>query len=252
MIEIDGVSLAYDGTNILSDISVTIPKGGVTALIGPNGAGKSSLLALIARLQPLQSGTITTDGLPVASTPGKVLAKKMAILRQDNHLGSRLTVRELVGFGRFPHSRGHLTAEDRKVIDEALMLFDLADLSGRFLETLSGGQRQRALVAMAYCQDTDYLLLDEPLNNLDMYFARDLMRSLRRIADERGKTIVIVLHDINYAGSFADRILAMRNGRIAADGRPDELITTDMLNTIYGFDIPVTTIDGRPVALPFR
>ncbi|SFB31644.1 iron complex transport system ATP-binding protein [Rhizobium sp. NFR07] len=252
MIEINGVSLAYDVTNILSDISVTIPKGGVTALIGPNGAGKSSLLALVARLQPLQSGAITMDGLSVASTPGKVLAKKMAILRQDNHLGSRLTVRELVGFGRFPHSRGHLTAEDRKVVDEALMLFDLDDLSGRFLETLSGGQRQRALVAMAYCQDTDYLLLDEPLNNLDMYFARDLMRSLRRIADERGKTIVIVLHDINYAGTFADRILAMRNGRIVADGRPDELITTDMLNTIYGFEIPVTTIDGRPVALPFR
>ncbi|WJH37882.1 ATP-binding cassette domain-containing protein (plasmid) [Aliirhizobium terrae] len=252
MIKIDGVSLAYGETMILSDISVTIPKGGVTALIGPNGAGKSSLLALVARLQPLQSGTITMDGLSVASTPGKVLAKKMAILRQDNHVGSRLTVHELVGFGRFPHSRGHLTAEDRAIIEEALTLFDLADLSGRFLETLSGGQRQRALVAMAYCQDTDYLLLDEPLNNLDMYFARDLMRSLRRIADERGKTIVIVLHDINYAGSFADRILAMRNGRIVADGAPDELITTDMLKTIYGFDIPVTRIDGQPVALPFR
>lgn len=252
MIKIDGVSLAYGETMILSDISVTIPKGGVTALIGPNGAGKSSLLALVARLQPLQSGTITMDGLSVASTPGKVLAKKMAILRQDNHVGSRLTVRELVGFGRFPHSRGHLTMEDRAIIEEALTLFDLADMSGRFLETLSGGQRQRALVAMAYCQDTDYLLLDEPLNNLDMYFARDLMRSLRRIADERGKTIVIVLHDINYAGSFADRILAMRNGRIVVDGSPDELITTDMLKTIYGFDIPVTTIDGQPVALPFR
>jgi iron complex transport system ATP-binding protein len=251
MIKIDRVSLAYGGANILSDISVTIPKGGITALIGPNGAGKSSLLALTARLQPLQSGTITIDGLAVASTPGKLLAKNMAILRQDNHLGSRLTVRELVGFGRFPHSRGHLTAEDRTIIDEAIGLFDLADLSGRFLETLSGGQRQRALVAMAYCQDTDYLLLDEPLNNLDMYFARDLMRSLRRIADERGKTIVIVLHDINYAGSFADRILAMRDGRIVADGQADEIITPDMLRAIYGFDIPVTSIDGRPVALPF-
>jgi iron complex transport system ATP-binding protein len=252
MIRIENVSLEHGNTPILTDISVAIPKGGVTALIGPNGAGKSSLLALAARLQPLQSGLITIDDLPVTTTSGKILARKMAILRQDNQVGSRLTVRELVGFGRFPHSRGHLTEVDHTIIADALTLFSLQDLAGRFLETLSGGQRQRALVAMAYCQDTDYLLLDEPLNNLDMYFARDLMHSLRKVADERGKTIVIVLHDINYASGFADRILAMRGGRIVADGRPSELVTSEMLRAIYGFEIPVTSIDGVPVALPFR
>jgi iron complex transport system ATP-binding protein len=252
MIRIENVSLIHGNTPILTDISVAIPKGGITALIGPNGAGKSSLLALAARLQPLQSGLITIDDLPVTTTSGKILARKMAILRQDNQVGSRLTVRELVGFGRFPHSRGHLTEVDHTIIADALTLFSLQDLAGRFLETLSGGQRQRALVAMAYCQDTDYLLLDEPLNNLDMYFARDLMHSLRKVADERGKTIVIVLHDINYASGFADRILAMRDGRIVADGSPSELVTSEMLRAIYGFDISVTSIDGVPVALPFR
>jgi iron complex transport system ATP-binding protein len=251
MIRIEKVSLTHGDTQILKDISLSIPRGGITAMIGPNGAGKSTLLALIARLQPLQTGTITVDDLSVASTSGRILARKMAILRQDNYVGSRLSVRELVSFGRFPHSRGHLTAKDRGIIDDALELFDLGGLSDRFLETLSGGQRQRALVAMAYCQDTDYLLLDEPLNNLDMYFARGLMRSLRHIAHEHGKTVVIVVHDINYAGSFADRILAMRDGRIVADGPSDDLIATNTLEAIYGFEIPVTFVNGRPVALPF-
>lgn len=251
MIRIENVSLAYGRSKVLHDVSLTIPGGGITALIGPNGAGKSSLLGLVARLQPLSAGTITIDGLDVGATDGRTLARKLAVLRQDNHVASRLTVRELVGFGRFPHSRGHVTDDDRRIIDEAMALFGLQDLSTRFIETLSGGQRQRAFVAMAYCQYTDYLLLDEPLNNLDMYFARDLMQSLRQIADRHGRTIVIVLHDINYAGRFADRIVAMKNGRIVADGPPGEIIAQDTLREIYGFDIPVVTIDRRPVALPF-
>lgn len=251
MIRIDNVSLDHGKTTVLHNISLTIPKGGITALIGPNGAGKSSLLGLIARLQPLQSGQITIDDLPVSSTAGNVLARKMAILRQDSYVGSRLTVREIVGFGRFPHSRGHLSENDRHILDESLQLFDLTNFSERFLETLSGGQRQRCLVAMAYCQDTDYLLLDEPLNNLDMYFASGLMKSLRTIADTRDKTVVIVMHDINYAGSFADRIVAMKDGHVIADGKPKEVITTGMLQRIYGFDIPVITVNEQSVALPF-
>lgn len=252
MIRIENVSLAFGKTNILKEISVSIPKGGITALIGPNGAGKSSLLGLAARLRPLQAGDISVDNLSVFSTSGKVLAKKIAILRQDNHVGSRLTVRELVGFGRFPHSHGHLTENDHRIIDESLRLFGLTEMSERLLDTLSGGQRQRALVAMAYCQDTDYLLLDEPLNNLDMYFASELMKSLRNIADARAKTIVIVLHDINYAGSFADRIIAMKDGQVVADGKPADIMTETALGGIYGFNIPVISVGGQPIALPFR
>ncbi|CAN7686899.1 iron ABC transporter ATP-binding protein [Neorhizobium sp. LjRoot104] len=252
MIRIENVSLRHSQTQILHDVSLTIPKGGITALIGPNGAGKSSLLSLIARLQPLQAGRISVDGFAVDTTPNRDLARILAILRQDSIVTSRLRVRELVGFGRFPHGRGRLTPDDYAIIDRSLQQFDLSDLSDRFIETLSGGQRQRALVAMAFAQETDYLLLDEPLNNLDMYFARELMRSLRTIADENGKTIVIVLHDINQAGAHADRIVAMKSGRIVADGTPSELLTPKTLEAIFGFEMQVETFDNTPVVLHFR
>ncbi|WP_432348512.1 ATP-binding cassette domain-containing protein (plasmid) [Shinella yambaruensis] len=249
MIRIENVSFKHRTTPILTDVSLTIPKGGVVALIGPNGAGKSSLLSLVARLQPLQAGTIEIDGLPVDSTPGRELARVIAILRQDTTVASRLKVRELVGFGRFPHGRGRLTAADHAIIDAAIARFDLADLADRFIETLSGGQRQRALVAMAFAQGTDYLLLDEPLNNLDMYYARELMRSLRSIADGKGKTVVIVLHDINQASAHADRIVAMKNGRIVADGTPAEILTPETLEAVFGFNMRVETIEGKPFVL---
>ncbi|MBN9056592.1 ATP-binding cassette domain-containing protein (plasmid) [Shinella sp. PSBB067] len=249
MIRIENVSFRHRTAPILSDVSLTIPKGGVVALIGPNGAGKSSLLSLVARLQPLQAGEIEIDGLPVHTTPGRQLAKVVAILRQDTTVASRLRVRELVGFGRFPHGRGRLTDADHAVIDAALARFDLTDLADRFIETLSGGQRQRALVAMAFAQGTDYLLLDEPLNNLDMYYARELMRSLRAAADANGKTVVIVLHDINQASAHADRIVAMRGGRIVADGAPADILTPDTLEAVFGFRMRVEAIEGKPFVL---
>ncbi len=249
MIRIENVSLRIRATPILRDINLTIPRGGVVALIGPNGAGKSSLLSLVARLRPLQQGTIHIDGLPVDRTPGPELARVVAILRQDSTVASRLKVRELVGFGRFPHGRGRLTAADLEIVDQALARFDLTDLADRFLETLSGGQRQRALVAMAFAQDTDYLLLDEPLNNLDMHHARELMRSLRAIADTRARTVVIVLHDVNQASTYADRIVAMQNGRIIADAAPLDLLTPDTLETVFGFRMRVEIIAGKPFVL---
>lgn len=249
MIRIENVSFRHRTTPVLHDISLTIPKGGVVALIGPNGAGKSSLLSLVARLHPLQTGAIEIDGLPVNQTPGRELAKVIAILRQDTTIASRLRVRELVGFGRFPHGRGRLTDQDNEIIDGAIRQFDLTDLTDRFIETLSGGQRQRALVAMVFAQGTDYLLLDEPLNNLDMYYARELMRSLRTVADENGKTVIIVLHDINQAGAHADRIVAMKAGRIAADGTPADILTPDALEAVFGFRMRVEMIEGRPFVL---
>lgn len=249
MIEITGVSLALGGNRILDDVSLTVPKGGVTALVGPNGAGKSSLLSLIARLRPLQSGRITVDGLPVDTTPSRQLAKIMAILRQDPGVASRLRVVELVGFGRFPHHRGRLTAKDREIIAASLEQFDLSDLALRFIDTLSGGQRQRALVAMTFCQGTDYILLDEPLNNLDMFHARNLMRTLRRIADEHGKTVLIVLHDINHAASYADRIVAMKDGAVVASGETGDVIRPDILESVFGFSMRVEHIAGRLTVL---
>ena len=251
MIRIENVSLAIAKAEILKSVELTIPKGGITALVGPNGAGKSTLLSLIARLQPLQHGSISVDGLPVGTTSGRELAKVLAILRQDTATASRLRVRELVGFGRFPHHRGRLTAADEKLIDEALAGFDLNDLASRFIDTLSGGQRQRAMVAMTFCQGTDYLLLDEPLNNLDMFYARQLMQTLRRIADENGRTIVIVIHDINQAAAYADRIVAMKDGRIIAAGAPEEVLKTDVLEAVFGYAMPVHEAEGMRVALHF-
>ena len=249
MIRIENVCFRHRTARILEGIDLAIPKGGVIALIGPNGAGKSSLLSLVARLQPLQQGTITIDGLPVNTTPGRDLARVIAILRQDTAVASRLKVRELVGFGRFPHGRGRLGEADHAVIDAAIARFDLTDLADRFIETLSGGQRQRALVAMTFAQGTDYLLLDEPLNNLDMYYARELMRSLRAVADESGKTVVIVLHDINQASAHADRIVAMKGGRIVADGPPAAILTPETLEAVFGFSMRVETIAGKPFVL---
>lgn len=249
MIRIEGVSLHIREVEILNDVSLAIPRGGVTALVGPNGAGKSTLLSLVARLRPLQTGIITIDGLPVDATPSRVLARRLAILRQDPGVASRLRVRELVGFGRFPHNRGRATAEDQEVVAEALAAFDLDGLADRFVETLSGGQRQRALVAMAFAQATDYLLLDEPLNNLDMAYARDLMKRLRALADERGRAVVVVLHDLNHAAAWADRIVCMRAGHIAAVGAPAEILTPGMLRRVFGYAMRVETFDGRPFVL---
>lgn len=249
MIEIENVSLSYRDMPILRGINLSLPKGGITALVGPNGAGKSSLLSLIARLQPLQSGRITIDGLPVHTTSGRQLAKRLAILRQDGAVASRLTVRELVSFGRFPHHQGQPATEDRRFVDAALTQFDLQALSDRFIDTLSGGQRQRAMVAMTFCQGTDYMLLDEPLNNLDMFHARQLMRSLRTIADDLQRTAIIVLHDINQAAAHADRIVAMRDGRIIADGTPDAVLTEDNLEAIFGYRMQITHFAGKPLVL---
>ena len=156
--------------------------------------------------------------MDVATTPGPVLARRLAVLRQENSMTVRLTVRELVSFGRFPHSGGRLTAEDRRLIDEALDWFELGLLADRHLDQLSGGQRQRAYVAMVMCQGTDYVLLDEPLNNLDMRHSVQMMRMLRSMADELGRTVVLVVHDVNVASSYSDRIVAMREGHLVAAG----------------------------------
>lgn len=249
MIEIENVTYRIGKTSILSDVSITIEKGGITALIGPNGAGKSTLLSLMARLIDLQSGQIRFDGLSVCDTPGEVLARKLAILRQETMIGSRLTLRDLVAFGRYPHHKGQASDADRIAVEQALQHFGLEAIANRFTDEVSGGQRQRAMVAMAFCQDTDYLLLDEPLNNLDMPFARSLMQRLREMADNHNRTIIIVLHEINYAAAYADRIIALKEGRVIASGPPEQIVETSVLKDIYGIEIAVEQVKNHLVAL---
>lgn len=242
MISIQGVTKRYSDDVCIGPVDLEIPRGGVTALIGPNGAGKSTLLTMVGRLQEPDTGTICVGGLDVARTQSRDLAKTVSILRQENHFVTRLTVRQLVGFGRFPYSRGRLTAYDEQHISEAIDFVDMAALEHRYLDELSGGQRQRAYVAMVLAQDTEYVLLDEPLNNLDMRHSVQMMRHLRRAADELGRTVVIVVHDINFAAHYADRICAMQNGRVIAFGSTDAVMTTEVLTDI--FDTPVQMIDG--------
>ena len=249
MIIASQISKSYGDTLVVDGVSVSIPAGGVTSIIGPNGAGKSTLLSIVARLMSMDAGTVTVDGLDVSKTASDTLAKRLSILRQDNHISSRLTVRDLVGFGRYPYSKGRPTIEDKVHIDRALEYLNLEPLAGRFLDELSGGQRQRAFVAMVLCQDTDYVLLDEPLNNLDMKHASSMMKIMRKAADELKKTVVLVLHDINFASWYSDTIVAMREGRIRHQGPAEEIIRPEILKDIYDMPIRVEDINGRRICL---
>ena len=226
MITITDLDYRIGNKPILHNINLELAPGGIIALIGPNGAGKSTLLSLIARLNPLQSGSIRVDTLDIATSDSRAIARKLAILQQQTRFMSRLTIEELLTFARFPYHRGRPRA-------------------------LSGGQRQRALVAMTFAQDTDYILLDEPLNNLDMHYARNLMANLRQAVDDYGKTILVVLHDINYAAHYADHVVAMQHGRIRHSGATNTVLTGENISALYDMDVEMLSHDGRRVCLYF-
>lgn len=249
MINIKNVSKEYDGNLVINNINLTIPTGGLTSIVGPNGAGKSTLLAMISRLMPMNKGQITVGRLDVSNDDTAELARHLAILRQDNQIQLRLSVRDVVAFGRYPHSRGRLTTEDKKHIDQALEYLNLQDIADRFLDQLSGGQRQRVFIAMVLCQDTSYVLLDEPLNNLDMKNSADIMKILRQAADELNKTIVVVIHDINFAAYYSDLIIGLRNGELVCAGTPDELIQPTILKELYNQDVTVHEINGKKLCM---
>ncbi|MBL4916842.1 ABC transporter ATP-binding protein [Szabonella alba] len=248
MIEMNGVNHSIGRAAILQDITATLPRGRITALIGPNGAGKSTLLSLIARLEPVQQGQIRVEGLDIGQSDSRELARRLAILPQNAGVMSRLRVRELVGFGRWPHHQGRPGPADRRKVDEAMARLALTDLADRFLDQLSGGQRQRAHLAMTLAQDTDWLLLDEPLAALDMAHARALMAELAALRDA-GRSVVMVLHEINHAAAWADHVLAMKGGRIHAEGTPAEVFTPGVLEPLYDMPLRIAQFEGRPMVL---
>ena len=252
MIVTDGVTKSYGNACVVDGVTLSLPAGGITSIIGPNGAGKSTLLSMVSRLMAMDTGTVTVDGLDITKTPSDVLARRLSILRQDNHMTARLTVRDLVSFGRYPYSKGRLTTDDQVHINNAIGYLNLEELADRFLDELSGGQRQRAFVAMVLCQDTDYVLLDEPLNNLDMKHAMGMMKLLRRAANELGKTVVLVLHDINFASWYSDYIVAMKHGKVVGQGAADQMIDPQVLSEIYEMDIKVHQIGGQRISIYYE
>ncbi|MBP6346159.1 ABC transporter ATP-binding protein [Neisseriaceae bacterium CLB008] len=251
MVTVKNVSKKYGNKYVLDDVSVTIPTRQVTSLIGPNGAGKSTLLAMMSRLGKKDSGEVFIEDKEVSDWRLDDLAQKMSILKQANNINLRITVRELVAFGRFPYSKGRLNAEDERLIDEALMYMDLTHMQHKYLDQLSGGQKQCAHIAMVIAQDTDYIFLDEPLNNLDMKHSVQIMKTLRRLVTDLGKTIVIVIHDINFASCYSDYIVALRDGRLVHEGKTSDIIAPAVLKDIYDMDMPVQEISNNKICVYF-
>lgn len=239
----------YDGKTVVDSVSFEIPRGKVISMIGPNGAGKSTVLNIISRLIARDSGLVDFEGKDIGRWKSKELSKRLAILTQSNNVQMKLTVRELVAFGRFPYSGGRLTQEDQEIVDRAVSYMELEEFQDRFINELSGGQRQRAFIAMVIAQDTEYILLDEPTNNLDIYHATNMMKIVRRLCNELGKTVILVLHEINYAAFYSDYICAFKDGKIAKFGTVEEVMTKETLSQIYQVDFEILEIEGRPLSI---
>jgi iron complex transport system ATP-binding protein len=251
MVEVKQVSKRYGGKKVVDEVSLSIPRRQLTSLIGPNGAGKSTLLSIMSRLIPKDSGEVWIDGKEISRYRTEELAKKISILKQSNHIAARLTVKELVSFGRFPYSRGRLTRQDNEYVREAIHYVELDDLQHRYLDGLSGGQRQRAYIAMVLAQDTDYIFLDEPLNNLDMKHSVQMMKVLRNLVDQLDKTIVIVMHDINFASCYSDYIVALKDGKVVSEGDVSTMMRSQVLRGIYDMDVHIQTIENRRICVYF-
>ncbi len=249
MIEVKNISKEYLGKKVVDNISLNIQKGKVTSFIGPNGAGKSTVLGMMSRILKKDSGEILIEGKEISTWDKNELAKKIAILKQSNNINIRLTIEELVSFGRFPYSQGKLTDEDKKYINEALEYMMLTDIKNKYLDEISGGQRQRAYIAMVIAQSTEYIFLDEPLNNLDMNNSVKMMKMLRKLCDELNKTIILVMHDINFTSCYSDYIIAIKNGQIAKEGNVNEIINEATLQEIYDMEFNVVEMKNKRIGI---
>ncbi len=240
---------SYGKNKVVDDVSFEIPKGKIISLIGPNGAGKSTVLNIITRLIKKDSGDIDLDDKSLEQWKSKELAKRLAILTQTNNITMKLTVYELVCFGRFPYCGGNLSKEDKVFVDDAIKYMELEDMRDKFIDELSGGQRQRAYIAMVIAQDTEYVFLDEPTNNLDIYHSSNMMKILRRLCDELGKTIILVLHEINFAATYSDYIGAFKDGKLYKFDKVSEVMTSENLRYLYNVDFSIQMINGKPISI---
>lgn len=241
---IKNITKKYDGKIILDDISLNIKKGCINAFIGPNGGGKSTLLKIISRLVEKDKGEILIDNIEISKWNSNELAKKISILTQKNEINVKITVFELISFGRFPYKED----KDNKV-EEAINLLDLNEIRDKYIDEISGGQLQRALIAMIIAQDTEYILLDEPNNNLDIYHSKKLMQLLKLLCEKYNKTVIIVLHEINYASFYSDYIFCISNGKIKYEGLTENIICKEILKDLYNIDFEIINFKDKQLTL---
>lgn len=236
MLHATDITIAYESREIIQSLNLTINEGEITTIIGPNGCGKSTLLRSLSRLLAPRSGAVLLQGQNIHAMPTTEVARQLGILSQQAESPDRITVGELAARGRYPHQRflQPPSRKDTEAVQHALKLTDMVELQDRPVDELSGGQRQRAWIAMVLAQETPLLLLDEPTTYLDVAHEMEIMSLVRKLNREEGRTIVMVLHDINQAASVSDRIIAMRDGRIIGDGSPDEVLTSTVLSELYG------------------
>lgn len=249
------LTLAYDQATIIRAMSVSVPSGAITALVGPNGCGKSTLLRGLARLLAPRGGAAFLDGKAIHRIPTRELARQLGILPQNPSAPEGLTVRELVAQGRYPHQSWlqQWAAEDDAALRKALDLTGMAELADRPVDALSGGQRQRAWIAMTLAQQTDVILLDEPTTFLDLAHQIEVLQLLERLNRDEGRTIVMVLHDLNHATRHAQHLIAMRAGALVAAGPPREVVTPRLLQEVFGVEADVVPDPrtGVPICLTY-
>lgn len=255
MLSTEQLGIAYGDLDIVKGLNLEIPEGKVTTIVGPNGCGKSTILKTMSRILEAKTGAVYLDGKAIHKTSTKEIAKKMAILPQTPEAPSGLTVSELVSYGRFPHQRGfgRLTTEDRQIVRWAIDVTGMTSFYDRPIDALSGGQRQRVWIAMALAQETDLLLLDEPTTYLDLAHQLEVLKLLDRLNKEEKRTIVMVIHDLNHAARFAHHMVALKNGTIIKEGKPNEVMTSSVLKDVFNIDAEVVPDPrtGKPVCITY-
>ncbi|WP_223864859.1 ABC transporter ATP-binding protein [Streptomyces sp. 5-10] len=248
------LTLAYEDRTVVDGLDLEIPDGEVTVIVGPNACGKSTLLRALGRLLRPRGGAVLLDGTDLARIPTKKIAQSVGLLPQSPVAPEAITVADLVSRGRQPHQRWwqQWSEEDEGAVTDAMERTDVTALADRPVDELSGGQRQRVWIAMALAQETDLLLLDEPTTYLDISHQVEVLDLVRQLNHERGRTVVAVLHDLNQAARYADHLIAMKDGRIVARGRPGDIVTADLVHEVFGLDSVVVPdpVTGSPLVVP--